>query len=308
MSASASGVDCDGFDTTVSIAFHLLMFFRMKTFSFILQTYKKSLINNISYQFFCNFAIKSHTANFSISDMADHTFVTGQFVRIDQTLANAGDRAVAALLDLVVVVMIASSLSMLLLPLWDEGELQFLIYVILYVLPLLLYNFLSEWLMKGRTLGKMALGLQVVGGDGSVPSVLSLFYRWVFFLVEGYTGFGLVMMLFTKNNQRLGDLAGGTYVVKLKNVWLGNAYVNSLADFPPGYQPVYPQAAELSQRQMEVIQDAYFTHGADSESMRVELAQKVCEQLHLSVSGINTYQFFGQLAYDYRFMLAKENA
>ena len=116
------------------------------------------------------------------------------------------------------------------------------------------------------------------------------------------------MMLFTKNNQRLGDLAGGTYVVKLKNVWLGNAYVNSLADFPPGYQPVYPQAAELSQRQMEVIQDAYFTHGADSESMRVELAQKVCEQLHLSVSGINTYQFFGQLAYDYRFMLAKENA
>ena len=240
--------------------------------------------------------------------MADHTFVTGQFVRIDQTLANAGDRAVAALLDLIVVVMIASSLSMLLLPLWDEGELQFLIYVILYVLPLLLYNFLSEWLMKGRTLGKMALGLQVVGGDGSVPSVLSLFYRWVFFLVEGYTGFGLVMMLFTKNNQRLGDLAGGTYVVKLKNVWLGNAYVNSLADFPPGYQPVYPQAAELSQRQMEVIQDAYFTHGADSESMRVELAQKVCEQLHLSVSGINTYQFFGQLAYDYRVMLAKENA
>ena len=57
--------------------------------------------------------------------MADHTFVTGQFVRIDQTLANAGDRAVAALLDLIVVVMIASSLSMLLLPLWDEGELQF---------------------------------------------------------------------------------------------------------------------------------------------------------------------------------------
>jgi uncharacterized RDD family membrane protein YckC len=97
-----------------------------------------------------------------------------------------------------------------------------------FFLIYLAYFFLMEWLNRGRTLGKMALGLRVVSADGTaldVPQVLLRnllrvsdmypinFLIWLFF-IPSY-GVGLVSMVLCRRTfQRLGDLAAGTLVVR----------------------------------------------------------------------------------------------
>ena len=62
------------------------------------------------------------------------------------------------------------------------------------------------------------MNIRVVKLDGS-PSIGSYLLRWLLFIVDGplTSGLGIFVILLTKNNQRLGDLAAGTMVIKEKN-------------------------------------------------------------------------------------------
>ncbi|HWQ10221.1 MAG TPA: RDD family protein, partial [Holophaga sp.] len=84
--------------------------------------------------------------------------------------------------------------------------------------------FLLEWFYpvifevkaKGRTPGKMALGIRVLCDDGTpvgwFQSTIRNFLRFADFLPALY-GAGLVSMLVARDFKRLGDLAAGTIVV-----------------------------------------------------------------------------------------------
>jgi hypothetical protein len=79
------------------------------------------------------------------------------------------------------------------------------------------YPVLMESLWGGRTLGKAALGLRVVRTDGgpidfrhaAVRAALGLIEVW---LTLGSLGF--LVMLFSRRDQRLGDMAGGALVLR----------------------------------------------------------------------------------------------
>ena len=118
--------------------------------------------------------------------MAQHTFITGQFVRIDQQLANAGQRVVAAILDLIFKFIMASTLVSLVLGAGgafyrygNESMAVFLSYFFV-LLPVLCYDMIFEYFCNGRSLGKMIMGLRVVAADGSKPSSTSIFFRFIF--------------------------------------------------------------------------------------------------------------------------------
>jgi hypothetical protein len=88
------------------------------------------------------------------------------------------------------------------------------------VLPLLVYvgyDVLFETLGAGRTPGKRATGLRVLRADGGPEDVVSSLIRNVLRVIDGlplsYVP-GIVSILATKKNQRLGDLAAGTIVVR----------------------------------------------------------------------------------------------
>ncbi len=248
--------------------------------------------------------------------MANHTFVTGQFVRIGQKLANASDRVWAALIDLLVMyggfTMIMSIIGMLVASdtysesYFNSGPdyTNTMIVIVLVVLgPLVLfYPLWMERFFSGRTVGKMALGLRVVGSDGSTPSFSSSFFRWLFSLVEVFTGFGLVVILFTKDNQRFGDIAGDTYVVKVRKPYYGRSL--SLNDFPPDYKPVFPQVVRLSQAQVNLIYKVYYLRDRYSEQLRLDLCNRICRFLEINVSGMTPYQFLGQINYDFKYYTA----
>lgn len=77
----------------------------------------------------------------------------------------------------------------------------------------LLYPFVSEWVFRGRTLGKMLFDLQVRRLDGSVPSGWDCFVRNLARLLDLMLLY--LIPLFSEKDEghaRLGDYFAGTYV------------------------------------------------------------------------------------------------
>jgi uncharacterized RDD family membrane protein YckC len=79
------------------------------------------------------------------------------------------------------------------------------------------YYVWGEVMRNGRTPGKRALGIRVVRDDGSRLGVLDSIIRNLIRIVDmmpGYYAVGLVCMLLSRTNKRLGDMAAGTVVVR----------------------------------------------------------------------------------------------
>ncbi|MBR4387644.1 MAG: RDD family protein [Prevotella sp.] len=187
--------------------------------------------------------------------MAVTTFVTSQHVSLHQRAASLSSRFLAWLIDgSIMVIAYFMIVSVVTIQAYDNPPLAIVCFVIGAIVTLL-YPLIMERFNKGQTLGKMALGIQVMNLDGSRPSLSQLLLRWLLLIVDGplLGSIGMLSIIFTKNSQRLGDLAAGTTVIQ-KN---GYAQLHiRLDDFQyamPDYVPSYPAAANLSWRQMEVI-------------------------------------------------------
>jgi hypothetical protein len=89
------------------------------------------------------------------------------------------------------------------------------------VLVLAGYPIVMEWLSRGRTLGKMALGLRVVRVDGGPIGFRHAVVRGIAGLLLEKPGLafplttiaGVVTMTFSRREQRIGDMMAGTVVL-----------------------------------------------------------------------------------------------
>jgi uncharacterized RDD family membrane protein YckC len=89
--------------------------------------------------------------------------------------------------------------------------------IVLTFLVLFGYDVAFETLASGRTPGKRAAGLRVVRQGGEPPGFLAAAVRNLLRLVDllpALYAIGVISILFTSRNQRLGDLAAGTLVVR----------------------------------------------------------------------------------------------
>jgi uncharacterized RDD family membrane protein YckC len=87
---------------------------------------------------------------------------------------------------------------------------------LIYVLIVLAYYALLEG-SGGQTVGKMLLGIQVIREDtGGVPGMGKAVIRTLLRVVDGLFGYlvGFIIVLVSGKNQRLGDMAAGTLVVR----------------------------------------------------------------------------------------------
>jgi hypothetical protein len=91
-------------------------------------------------------------------------------------------------------------------------------FAILLALVILGYPVILETLMRGRTVGKRAMGLRAVTVEGAPIRFRHALLRMMGGLVDrflppiGVTG--TLMVLATKRHQRVGDLLAGTIVIK----------------------------------------------------------------------------------------------
>ena len=127
--------------------------------------------------------------------------------------------------------------------------------------------------------------------------------RWLFRLVEVLIGFGvigLIAVIFSDKNQRLGDITAGTAVISLKN----NVNINHtiLQEVNEDYVPTYPLVIKLSDNDVRIIKETFETAVKNRDySTLIKLREKV-----ISVTGIknqsgNDQDFIRTLMKDYNF-------
>jgi len=139
---------------------------------------------------------------------------TPEGLTLEMTLAGLGSRAAAAIIDTLIIVVLA------LVVIWPlPDDVTPLVRIFQIAAPVLLffgYHMVFETMGRRQSPGKRALGLRVVGADGSpvggVATLIRNLIRLVDFLPSLYL-VGIIAVFATTRNQRLGDLAAGVVVV-----------------------------------------------------------------------------------------------
>lgn len=154
------------------------------------------------------------------------TIPTPEGVEVELTLAGIGSRFTASLIDTLIKVV---AFIGLILSLFGTGRLleaagvagaSFISDAIFSVTTFLIffgYDVLFETLANGRTPGKRWTALRVVRIGGRPVGFVSSAVRNLLRLIDILPGFyvvGMICVSVTKLNQRLGDLAAGTVVVR----------------------------------------------------------------------------------------------
>ncbi len=150
--------------------------------------------------------------------MSNLKIQTSQNVALEFEPASAGDRVVATIIDgLIQVAWVL--LCLIVGGVWLKIDIGMWGAFLIVGLPYMFYHLLSEIFMNGQTLGKKAMNLRVVKLDGTQPSIGAYIMRWMFRLldIDLFTGVvALIAVVSSEKGQRVGDIAAGTSVVKLK--------------------------------------------------------------------------------------------
>jgi uncharacterized RDD family membrane protein YckC len=168
--------------------------------------------------------------------MSETGIVTPEAVVLAFETAGLGSRIVAEVLDLLVQVaaflLVVFGLGLLGHTVLGGAGIYFGLFAVAFGYPIAL-----ETLWRGRTLGKAVMGLRVVTVEGGPIRFRHAVIRTAFTLVDllGTAGAAAVLtVLFTRRNQRLGDLVAGTLVLRERT----GAPAPSAASFavPPGWE------------------------------------------------------------------------
>jgi uncharacterized RDD family membrane protein YckC len=144
--------------------------------------------------------------------------VTGDAVVLDVQIAQLPVRALSAMID-VTVVFIGYILGMLL---WAatltqlDDALSAAVLIIFTVLTLVGYPVIFETATRGRSLGKMALGLRVVSEDGGPERFRQALFRALAGVIEFWIFLGgpaVICSLLSAKGKRIGDFFAGTVVI-----------------------------------------------------------------------------------------------
>ena len=143
---------------------------------------------------------------------------TPEGVDVELTLAGIGSRFIAAIFDLTLQGSVLLAFAFLLgVTSGDASPLARALFAIIAFLIFFGYDVLFEVRSHGRTLGKRWTGVRVVRTGGQPVTFIPSCVRNVMRLVDilpAFYAIGMLSIFVTARNQRLGDLAAGTLVVR----------------------------------------------------------------------------------------------
>jgi uncharacterized RDD family membrane protein YckC len=152
---------------------------------------------------------------------AAQPIITPEAVVLDFERAGVASRTIAFAIDALA---LAATLAVLLLVTYlvlgdNSGGGGAAVFAVLTSLGVVIVWFCAfETLWRGRTLGKAAMGLRVVSADGTTVRFQQAFLRAAVGIVDFFLvpiGFvAVVSVLLSPRDQRLGDMAAGTLVVR----------------------------------------------------------------------------------------------
>jgi len=169
--------------------------------------------------------------------------VTGDAVLLDVRIAQLPVRAVGALID-IVVILIAYLISLFL---WAatlselDGAATAGIIVLFTVLVFVGYPLIFETATRGRSVGKMVMGLRVVSEDGGPERFRQAMFRALASVIEIWMLLGspaVICSMLSPKAKRIGDIFAGTVVISERGPKLG----------PPPMMPRKPNGSATSSR------------------------------------------------------------
>lgn len=193
--------------------------------------------------------------------------------------------------------------------------------------PMLLYSLVSEILLHGQSVGKKLLDIRVISLDGKEPNVNQYFIRWIFrafewpfffgyaFFSDGallayiivtlFLGIGVVTVIaITPMNQRLGDLAANTVVVRTKsNFSVADTLFVNIEE--KNYTAKFPEVLRLSDRDINTILKILKVYSAGrNRDICTRLATKIQSVLNIKTD-MEPVPFLKNLIKDYNYLSNK---
>jgi len=151
---------------------------------------------------------------------SDLIVATPERVSFEFQIAGLGTRAIAQILDLLLVAVVEVAVLFFGFgagTVANSGTVAGLLIIVLSFINVFGYFWVSEALWSGQTLGKKAFRLRAVGDRGEPLTFMQAgirnIVRIIDFLPYGY-GVGMIVLFANGKGKRLGDLAAGTVVVK----------------------------------------------------------------------------------------------
>jgi uncharacterized RDD family membrane protein YckC len=183
------------------------------------------------------------------------TVRTTQNVLIEYPVASLGDRILAYLFDMMIIIAYYILMIFLMVAIGDVSPLAL---IGVMMVPVFFYHLMFEIFMDGQSPGKRQMSIKVVRKDGTQATIGNYVIRWLTRLVEIDLLSGAVAMVTIAINgkgQRLGDIAAGTVVVKL--IEQKEVSARDVFTMPEqAYIPVFPQVLQLNDQDIELIQQA----------------------------------------------------
>src|SRR3954449_5649703 len=144
--------------------------------------------------------------------MAVISITTSQNIELEYDLASLGERIVATIIDLVILVGYIILIGMFTNFSDGLGYKYGWVYMFLF-LPITFYSLLCETFLNGQSVGKKVIGIKVISLNGNPASFGQYLIRWVFRLVDLWIGsfmLAVIMIAVSEKHQRMGDIVAGT--------------------------------------------------------------------------------------------------
>lgn len=194
------------------------------------------------------------------------------------------------------------------------------------ITPMLLYHLLCELVFNGQSPGKMSMGIKVVSLSGQQATVSQYLLRWLMRFVDFGFLWGFMMLLSSEvllglllligslisfihfvssdYNQRLGDKAAGTVLVKKKLPYRLSDTIFQEIDVDH-YQVHFPMVMRLSDKDINIVDNIVKQHHRSSIDQYVhQVATKIQGVLHIQTE-LPDDVFLETLLRDYNYLSKK---
>jgi uncharacterized RDD family membrane protein YckC len=233
------------------------------------------------------------------------TVQTSQNIEIDYDLAGVGDRIVAYLIDVLIYIAYYTSLMLL----QSTGDFSGYGFQFVAIIPILVYQLLTEVFLNGQSIGKRVKKIRVISLDGNQPHIGQYLIRWLFRIVDIMLSSGLVAILsisLSEKAQRVGDMLAGTTVVRTRRqIKIDDTL---FLETDENYIAKYPQAVNLSDQDISLLKEVLNRQvKSNDESMNLtrKAADKVMKMLNIMTHD-NPSSFLQDIIRDYNFLTSKE--
>jgi uncharacterized RDD family membrane protein YckC len=233
--------------------------------------------------------------------------VTSHNISIDYEAASLVSRGVALFLDLLILLVYYVIMRVIVISAaFSSYDGAIILLHLLILLPVTFYSLVMEYLLKGQTPGKMAMGIRVVNLNGENATLNDYTLRWTFKIIDFWISAGAIGSIFistTEKGQRLGDVLAQTAVVRNKP-----EQVYSIRDIlnikdRSKHEPTYMGVSKFTDEDMILIKNAInrvkrYPNDAHKDLVR-ELAKKAADELNLDEVPQKKLTFLKTLLQDY---------